>query len=773
MIRNLLQPEFAGFEGGSLGGWTVMAGTATLANSTDQSHSGTHSLLMTATSATPALNLDTRIPPGNAGKSITVSAWVYVTRSRSVQLFINWYDANNILINGVSGWDVNIPVNTWVQMVRGPFTVPANAVWFRLVFNDGQGQSGDVAYLDEFSILADWSPLGMWIDPQGNMWTIENSTNVAWIPGGVQLNSNGNRLIRGPTGMAPRINGEGFDVRLSAQMVGAGNYMAWVIGDTVTNLDIRPGIPVNGTLFGLANQASSLALYVVLPNSAFPTPPVAGDMVTARCTYNQTTGTWVTYYSLDNGTSWVQAGTGTITPFPPGGNAASQLQTYLYGGILQWFDLRTFAGVPLASVDFTHQWDTTGIYGIVPASQTELTPTRPIVISGWGLANVTDVLIDRFSSTDIVYTPSTGIGIPETITFTPPVMAVGVYNVTLVTPDGNIPAGTFRYNVIPPVGPDDVEEGPFGIPFHQGRCLVLANLDDSQIPYEISNILDLMDHDANGIICDTVDLGYPDVREDTGVWTDADGTWDFTRFFGARGITLSGTLVDSARGSRSMSFQALVPFLSPAARPILVYSFNADMHFAYMKIRAQGYSGPITNPIITRWSGQWKCPDAISYDLDVQTVTIIPGITGSFGRVYTDPQETGIITATSGWAPNRYYPSMGGSAIGLATNAGTALSFPIIQIFGGCTGPIIRNDTTGQQFAMLSNYVINPGEVLVIDMRQKAVYLGTPNASRYNQVDFSKSTFWSLAPGDNHLTFDPSVADDHAQAIITWQNAYI
>jgi hypothetical protein len=290
--------------------------------------------------------------------------------------------------------------------------------------------------------------------------------------------------------------------------------------------------------------------------------------------------------------------------------------------------------------------------------------------------------------------------------------------------------------------------------------------------YQLSEMLDLMDYDANGIIVDSVDLGYPDVREDTGVWTDANGTWDFTRFFGARGITLGGTLVDSARGTRSMSYKALIPYLDPAARPVLVYSFDGDDHFAYLNLRAAGYSGAITNPVITKWSAQWKCPDAIAYDLESNSVTIIPGVTGSFGRTYTTPQLQ-TPTPTSGWTPNRYYPVMGGAAYGLASNNGTAVTWPIIQIFGYCTVPAIINDTTNKTFAMASGYTVNAGEVLVIDTRQRAVYLGTPNASRYNQVDFSRSSFWPLIPGDNHITFVPATADPNAKAVITWQNAYI
>jgi Siphovirus-type tail component, C-terminal domain len=602
-----------------------------------------------------------------------------------------------------------------------------------------------------------------WTDPQGNQWSTQG--NVVWVPGALQFPGTLVDSVIGPAGMDTKL-AAGVDIRMKL----------WPSPDNITMYPFNLG-PWPGGIWGFIVGAGNYVNLQVSPDSgttanngptpAHPTPDVNGYVV-LRFVYDGTAGAFTYYQSNDDGLTWTSfanSAAPAIAISAPNQTLGISNIANGYKGQIAWIELHSFDGTLLANVDFRRQWG-------LPPSVTAISPptgrawvTHRLTISGYGLSQATGVSFNGFLGTDFSISPGTD----GTISITTPIFGVESVDVEVITPNGNIPAGTYQFTALPP--PDPEPPGPGGVPMHQGRCLVLANIDDSTL--QLSNILDLMDYDANGIIVDTVDLGYPDVREDTGVWTDANGTWDFTQFFGSRGITLSGTLVDSDRGTRSKAYNALVPFLNPAARPVLVYSFDADETTAYLRLRSEGYSGAITNPVITKWSAQWKCPDGLAYDATAKSVTIIPGITGSFGRVYTDPQVGGTVTPTSAWKPNRFYPTMGGAAYGLAVNDGSAPSWPIIQIFGACTVPAIINDTTGLTFAMASGYTINPGEILVIDTRQRAVYLGTPDASRYNQVDFSRSTFWPLVPGENHITFVPVTADNNARAVINWQDAYI
>jgi hypothetical protein len=336
------------------------------------------------------------------------------------------------------------------------------------------------------------------------------------------------------------------------------------------------------------------------------------------------------------------------------------------------------------------------------------------------------------------------------------------------------PVGIFSY--LPPQPPPVEPPGPLGIPMHQGRCLCLARMSTDRL--ELSEILDLMDDERNGITVDTVDLGFPDVRESMGVWADADGAWDYTRFFGARGISLSGALLSSDKGSRSKAFHSLIPYLDPSARPVLIYCFNADDDPRYLRIRGAGYSGAINNPLYTTWQGQWKAPEAIAYSLESETATVTAQEHSDFGRIYSEPQPDpgpeGPITPTSTWEPDRHYPEQFGAVSVNAENDGTVASWPIFEIHGECTAPAIFNDTTDRCFAMKVDFVVHEGEVLTINTHQRAVYLGrSPNSTRYGQVDFERSTWWPLVPGPNSIRFDPITANADAHLVVTWQHAFL
>jgi hypothetical protein len=492
-------------------------------------------------------------------------------------------------------------------------------------------------------------------------------------------------------------------------------------------------------------------------------------------------GTSTVYQQDDDGT-WRQVVTRTDAVINLRGNPGDIVSSPMaFNSALAWVDVRTFDGTPLASVDLTYPWGTTGFVRMTPTTGPAWVSTQ-VRITGWGLDRVTGVSFDGYPGR-IVSVTDLGLGQGWEMIVATPIFGDNVTrDVILHTPEGDMHVASFTWTAVAPAPPEP--PGPGGVPMHQGRCLALAYVTVNPLAaladqLTVANLLDLMDYDANGLIIDTVDLGFPDIREDMAVIPDADGEWDFTRFFGARGISLSGTLVDSSRGTRMMALRALGPFLSVPARPSLIYSFNTDDDIAYMRLRVAGYSGAITNPVITKFQVQYKATQPpVGYSLTTQSVRVIPGSLYAFGRIYTEPQPQdpggpGVITATSGWEPDRHYPDMGGAQHALAVNAGDASTWPFILITGYCVGPAVYNDTTGLGFAMAPSFVLNSGETLVVDMRDRQVYLGTPDASRYAQVNFASSAWWSLQPGENDVRFTPNTAGDDASATVVWQNAYL
>jgi hypothetical protein len=287
--------------------------------------------------------------------------------------------------------------------------------------------------------------------------------------------------------------------------------------------------------------------------------------------------------------------------------------------------------------------------------------------------------------------------------------------------------------------------------------------------------LDLM-ADGNGFAIATVDLGYPAPREDVSAIPDRDGEWDDTALFGARVVSIGGSLFPGDNvGSRSSVLDTLAPYLAASARPRLVFAID-DLPERFVTLRASQLSAPFTDPTVSAFQAQWKAPDPVCYSLTAHTITIVSS-GGVFGRRYTDPQSSGVVTSTSGWKPPRIYPSMAGVQAAQAVNAGTLNTPPLFQIFGPCTNPGIYNDTLGTAFVVGTDaapLTLGATDVLTVDARNRAVYVGPdPANGRYSYVDFSRSSWWPLIPGPNALRYVHQTAQTASHATCTWNDAYL
>ncbi|HEY2301378.1 MAG TPA: hypothetical protein VGH66_05775 [Acidimicrobiales bacterium] len=287
--------------------------------------------------------------------------------------------------------------------------------------------------------------------------------------------------------------------------------------------------------------------------------------------------------------------------------------------------------------------------------------------------------------------------------------------------------------------------------------------------------LDLMDV-SNGFAIAQVDLGFPNPRADTSTIPDRDGEWDDTAWAGPRAVSISGSIVPSTKlGSRSKVLDALAPFLVAGARPTLTYQIDADVAPRTLTLRATALSAPATTPTVSAFQAGWTAPDPAAYSTAANQVTLAPS-TLQWGRVYATPQ-TATPTATSGWAPPRVYPAIVGGIGVVAANHGTLNTQPVIAITGPCTNPAVFNDTLGAVFAVGSNaltFSLAATDTVTIDGRSRTVYLGSdPNNSRYNYVDFTRSSWWPLIPGNNSLRLVCDSADPSAKAVVTWSDAYL
>jgi hypothetical protein len=148
----------AGFEGNSLGNW-VNAGSASLAPTTAQAHSGGYSMALTATASGSvqgasclAANFATQMLACSPGDTIDGAAWFRAaTSARSCQVGIGFYTAAGTLVTSTYGSAVTDSATGWTTRVTASgITAPATSAWCRLLTEVlSAGAASEVHYVDD------------------------------------------------------------------------------------------------------------------------------------------------------------------------------------------------------------------------------------------------------------------------------------------------------------------------------------------------------------------------------------------------------------------------------------------------------------------------------------------------------------------------------------------------------------------------------------------------------------------------------------------------
>jgi hypothetical protein len=276
--------------------------------------------------------------------------------------------------------------------------------------------------------------------------------------------------------------------------------------------------------------------------------------------------------------------------------------------------------------------------------------------------------------------------------------------------------------------------------------------------------LDLLS-DQQGFRVGTLDLGYPDVRDDADLRPDQHGTIDYTRLFGARAVTIAGFLVPSPAGSRQLAWHALAPFLDPGARVTLTYRVDADAVVKTMTLRPAQASATFDNPTVSPAQVGFKAADPLAYDANVQTAITWITAPGGAGRAYP-------LTF------NRVYPP-GGTAATYATNHGELTAYPLLRIYGPVGGPSVAEIIGANpaiQLSFPSSFIVNAGDRVDIDCRRRTALLnGNPAQNVFGSLVFNQAGVWpSLPPGVlTNWTMGGSGYSNQTQTVITWADAYL
>ncbi len=280
-----------------------------------------------------------------------------------------------------------------------------------------------------------------------------------------------------------------------------------------------------------------------------------------------------------------------------------------------------------------------------------------------------------------------------------------------------------------------------------------------------ASTLDLMDQ-ANGFRVNEVELAFPDVREDIDLKADQRGANDYTRLFGSRAVTITGSIVPSAAGSRQKSLHVLVPFIDPRARPVLTYQFDADAKPRQLTLRAAALSAPFNSPQVSAFQLGFKAADPVAYDPTVNTA-IAYSYRGQGGRAYN-------------LNFNRVYPpSQGGAS--LPTNNGDVTVYPVLHLYGPASNIVVGENIfytpTRQNITLIfkTGFSLSAGDRLDIDCKARTATLNDPSVNVYGQLGWNASGLWPyMPPGiQTGFTLGADNATTSTQLQVVWQDGYL
>lgn len=252
----------------------------------------------------------------------------------------------------------------------------------------------------------------------------------------------------------------------------------------------------------------------------------------------------------------------------------------------------------------------------------------------------------------------------------------------------------------------------------------------------------------SGVRVSKYDPGFPEIRGVVDDVPQAHGTEDYSTFFGARTITLEFTLYAPwARNptNRRKIIDDLNGLCNPRLRPFLYESVDNQPERRIM-LRPDSLSLPFTLPHANFGQMTFIAPLGIWESGLLYLAEVGPGSGGggSEGRSYPLEYDRTYIER----AP------AGGKSV---TNDGNIESYPAMIIYGPCTAVTIGNETTGKEM-VFPDLVLADGESVVIDNRRRSVVdgLNPTTVSMYDQVDWSASSWLTLVPGENQLSFNPT-----------------
>jgi Phage tail protein len=248
--------------------------------------------------------------------------------------------------------------------------------------------------------------------------------------------------------------------------------------------------------------------------------------------------------------------------------------------------------------------------------------------------------------------------------------------------------------------------------------------------------------------------GTPGVRLSLADRPQRDGAFDAPSQKAARVITLEGTAIARDRPAKERAKDRLAALLADGSA--LSQLTVTEPHLTRQAMVRLSDQTKITDrtPVSFDWSVQLTAPDPVRYSERRGPLSCGP------------PQPSGGLSF-----PLRFPLDFGSGPVDnriAVTNAGTVTTWPIWQISGPVTDPVITNTGTGEQLNF--GITLPPGAVLTVETAVRSVRMRTTSRRAALRPG---SRWFGIEPGTTVVIFNGLHLEEPAGLAVTWRDAWM
>lgn len=291
-----------------------------------------------------------------------------------------------------------------------------------------------------------------------------------------------------------------------------------------------------------------------------------------------------------------------------------------------------------------------------------------------------------------------------------------------------------------------------------------AYLEDTRLPSALGYLPPLELSPINGIVPQSLNLGYPEVRDNVTRRPAANGTYDRTAYYGSKAVSMVLKYDGNMIGIPDQDIEDKIrSWMNPSVRAYLYYRFSSTANWRRVLVRPSNLNRSVN--LIRNEFGMvsltFRAPLGINESSEEFILSVDAAASSELGRTYPLTFD-------------RTYPTSTIAGSVPVVNEGNAPWFPVITFSGACTQPRIENVTTNKRIVFQNTFSLLAGQTLMIDFAEGTVLLdGNPANSRYSKIDFSSSSWFDLQPGENLLRFYPAASTAPCFAEIKYRHGYL